>query len=174
MFDTDFSRMGEFFYKEVGSSEIINPSLENFIKAAFSFYSEKHSSGQSFPTRAISFTGEEKSKIYFLFIPVRNSFDLSEFRIKSAVYDFNSLIKHLRGNIVAGFSNLKIDDLKEIFRYFGIIGADFQKIMNYLTIYDSNYMTINSISSSDKVKNAYKIVVLKGADHCRIVASYPE
>ena len=68
----------------------------------------------------------------------------------------------------------KIDDLKEIFRYFGIIGADFQKIMNYLTIYDSNYMTINSISSSDKVKNAYKIVVLKGADHCRIVASYPE
>lgn len=68
----------------------------------------------------------------------------------------------------------KIDDLKEIFRYFGIIGADFQKIMNYLTVYDSNYMTINSISSSDKIKNSYKIVVFKSVDHCRIIAAYPE
>src|SRR3972149_3981347 len=68
----------------------------------------------------------------------------------------------------------KIGDLKEIFRYFGIIGADFQKIMNYLTVYDSNYMTINSISSSDKVKNSYKIVVFKSVDHCRIIAAYPE
>lgn len=68
----------------------------------------------------------------------------------------------------------KIGDLKEIFRYFGIIGADFQKIMNYLTVYDSNYMTVNSISSSDKVKNSYKIVVFKSVDHCRIIAAYPE
>lgn len=68
----------------------------------------------------------------------------------------------------------KIGDLKEIFRYFGIIGADFQKIMNYLTVYDSNYMTINSISSSAKVKNSYKIVVFKSVDHCRIIAAYPE
>ena len=68
----------------------------------------------------------------------------------------------------------KIGDLKEIFRYFGIIGADFQKIMNYLTVFDSNYMTINSISSSAKVKNSYKIVVFKSVDHCRIIAAYPE
>ena len=68
----------------------------------------------------------------------------------------------------------KIGDLKEIFRYFGIIGSDFQKIMNYLTVYDSNYMTINSISSSDKIKNSYKIVVFKSVDHCRIIAAYPE
>jgi len=68
----------------------------------------------------------------------------------------------------------KIDDLKEIFRDFGIIGAYFQKIMNYLTVYDSKYMTINSVSSSNKVKNSYKIVVLKSVDHCRIIAAYPE
>ena len=68
----------------------------------------------------------------------------------------------------------KISDLKEIFRYFGIIGADFQKIMNYLTVYDSNYMTINSISSSENVKNSYKIVVFKSIDHCKIIAAYPE
>ena len=68
----------------------------------------------------------------------------------------------------------KIGDLKEIFRYFGIIGADFLKIMNYLTVYDSSYMTINSISSSEKVKNSYKIVVFKSVDHCRIIAAYPE
>lgn len=70
----------------------------------------------------------------------------------------------------------KIGDLKEIFRYFGIIGSDYQKIMEYLTIYDSNYMTINSISSSEseKVKNSYKMVVLKGLDHCRVIAAYPE
>ena len=68
----------------------------------------------------------------------------------------------------------KIDDLKEIFRYFGIIGAYFQKIINYLTVYDSNYMTINSVSSSDKIKNSYKIVVFKGVDRCKIIAAYPE
>ena len=68
----------------------------------------------------------------------------------------------------------KIGDLKEIFRYFGIIGADFLKIMEYLTVYDSNYMTINSISSAEKINNSYKIVVFKSADHCRIIAAYPE
>lgn len=68
----------------------------------------------------------------------------------------------------------QIGDLKEIFRYFGIIGSDFIKIMNYLTVYDSNYMTINSISSSENVKNSYKIVVFKSIDHCKIIAAYPE
>ncbi len=66
--------------------------------------------------------------------------------------------------------------LKEIFRPFGIIGADFQKIINYITIDNSNYMTINSISSSadNKVNNSYRVLVQKGIDFCRIIATYPE
>ena len=68
----------------------------------------------------------------------------------------------------------RLDDLKELFSHFGIIGADFQKITNYLTIVDSNYMTINSISYSNKTKNSYKIVILKKMDYCKIIAAYPE
>lgn len=68
----------------------------------------------------------------------------------------------------------KLDDLREFFRSFGIIGTDFQKILEYVTIYDSNYMTITAVSSFDKMKNSYKIVVLKSVDHCRVIAAYPE
>ncbi len=68
----------------------------------------------------------------------------------------------------------KLDDLREFFRSFGIIGTDFQKILEYVTIYDSNYMTINAVSSFNKMKNSYKIVVLKSVDHCRVIAAYPE
>ena len=39
----------------------------------------------------------------------------------------------------------KLDTLKEIFRHFGIIGKDYDKVRNYLTLDDSNYITINSI-----------------------------
>lgn len=67
-------------------------------------------------------------------------------------------------------------DLREIFRPFGIIGSDFQKITGYITIDNSNYMTINSISYSldKKVKNSYKVLTQKGIDYCRIIATYPE
>ena len=68
----------------------------------------------------------------------------------------------------------RLDELKEILGQFGIIGADFQKITNYLTIVDSNYMTINSISYSNKMKNSYKIVILKKMDYCKIISVYPE
>lgn len=67
-------------------------------------------------------------------------------------------------------------DLREIFRPFGIVGSDFQKIINYITIDNSNYMTINSISfsSDNKVKYYYKVLVQKGIDYCKIIATYPE
>ncbi|MDN3514863.1 MAG: general secretion pathway protein GspK [Candidatus Brocadia sp.] len=68
----------------------------------------------------------------------------------------------------------KLDTLKGIFRHFGIIGNDYQKIMDYLTINDSNYITINSVASSGKIKNSYKFLVLKSVGHCKIIAAYPE
>lgn len=68
----------------------------------------------------------------------------------------------------------KLDTLKEIFRHFGIIGKDYEKVMNYLTLDDSNYITINSIVSSAKIKNSYKLLVLKSVGNCKILAAYPE
>jgi type II secretory pathway component PulK len=68
----------------------------------------------------------------------------------------------------------KLDTLKEIFRHFGIIGKDYDNVRNYLTLDDSNYITINSIVSSGKIKNSYKLFVLKGVGNCEILAAYPE
>lgn len=68
----------------------------------------------------------------------------------------------------------KLSTLKEIFRHFGIIGKDYLKILDYLTIDDSNYITINSVASSGKIKNSYKFLVLKSVGHCKIIAAYPE
>ncbi|MDR4508805.1 MAG: general secretion pathway protein GspK [Candidatus Brocadiaceae bacterium] len=65
-------------------------------------------------------------------------------------------------------------ELKELFRSFGIVGSNFHKILDFLTVYDSNYVTINSISSADGIQNSYKMIVLKGIQHFRIVAVYPE
>ncbi len=113
MFDTDLSRIGEHFYKEVGR-EASKSDLADFIKAAFSLYSERYAiTGQSFPTKAISFSGGKKHKLYFLFNPVKNSFDLSELKISSETRDFNALLKVLRGNLTAEFTDLKLDDLKD-------------------------------------------------------------
>ncbi|MDN3511355.1 MAG: general secretion pathway protein GspK [Candidatus Jettenia sp.] len=67
----------------------------------------------------------------------------------------------------------RIDSLKDILSQFGIVGKDYQKILNYLTISDSNYMTIHAIASSDKIKNSYKIVIQKSLDNCKVIAAYP-
>lgn len=67
-----------------------------------------------------------------------------------------------------------IDVLQELFRHFGIIGSNFQKITNYLTTDDSNYVTITSVASSDKIMSSYKIVARKDMDSCKIIAAYPE
>src|SRR3990167_6427288 len=67
-----------------------------------------------------------------------------------------------------------VADLEEIFGPYGIIGEELHKTMNLLTIDNSNFVTINSISTFDKVKNSYKLIVQKGADSCSIIAVYPE
>lgn len=68
----------------------------------------------------------------------------------------------------------QLDKLKDIFAHFGILGSDFQDILKYITIYDSNYLTIKSISYSDKIQSSYTFVVRKGGDNCRILATYAE
>ncbi len=67
-----------------------------------------------------------------------------------------------------------LDDLRELFRHFGVIGSDFLKIPNYLTTDDSNYLTITAVASSDKIKSSYKIIARKDMDSCKIIAAYPE
>lgn len=67
-----------------------------------------------------------------------------------------------------------IETLQELLRHFGVIGGDFQKISNYLTTDDSNYVTITAVASSDKIKSSYKIVARKDMDSCKIIAAYPE
>lgn len=68
----------------------------------------------------------------------------------------------------------KLDTLKEIFRHFGVIGKDYEEVMKYLTLDNSNYILINSIASSGTIKNEYRLLVLKSAGHCKILAAYPE
>jgi type II secretory pathway component PulK len=68
----------------------------------------------------------------------------------------------------------KLSTLEGVFRHFGIIGKDYQKMMEHLTIDDSNYITINSIASSGKIKNSYKFLVLKSVGHCKIISACPE
>lgn len=67
----------------------------------------------------------------------------------------------------------RIDSLKDILSQFGVVGKDYQKILTYLTVSDSNYMTIHANASSDKIKNSYKIVIQKSLDNCKIIAAYP-
>lgn len=68
----------------------------------------------------------------------------------------------------------KLDTLKEIFRHFGILGKDYEEVMKYITLDNSNYMMINSVASSGKIKNGYRLLVLKGVGYCKILAAYPE
>jgi len=77
-------------------------------------------------------------------------------------------LRNKRGKIT------KLDTVKEIFRYFGIIGKDYEAIQQYITLDNSNYITINSIASSGKIKNGYRVLVLKSMGHCKILAAYPE
>jgi general secretion pathway protein K len=67
-----------------------------------------------------------------------------------------------------------VTDLEEIFGPYGIIGEELQKTMELLTLDNSNFVTINSISTFEKVKNSYKLIVQKGAGSCSIIAAYPE
>ncbi len=68
----------------------------------------------------------------------------------------------------------KLTILKGICRHFGIIGSEYDKVQNYFTLDNSNYLTINSFSSSGKIKNSYKFFVQKDVGHCSIIAVYPE
>ncbi len=67
-----------------------------------------------------------------------------------------------------------IEALQELLRHYGVIGSDFPKISNFLTVDDSNYVTITAVASSDKIKSSYKIVARKDMDICKIIAAYPE
>lgn len=68
----------------------------------------------------------------------------------------------------------KLDTLKEIFRHFGILGKDYEEVMKFITLDNSNYMMIRSAASSGKIENGYRLLVLKGVGHCKILAAYPE
>ena len=77
-------------------------------------------------------------------------------------------LRKKRGNIKT------LSALKEIFRHFGIIGKDYEEAMKYLTLDSSEYIVINSIASSGKIKSGYRLLVLRGMGYCKILAAYPE
>lgn len=66
-----------------------------------------------------------------------------------------------------------LDHLKDILGRHGVVGKDYQKIINYFTVSDSNYLTIHAIAFSDKGKSSYKVIVQKSIDGCKIIAVYP-
>lgn len=71
----------------------------------------------------------------------------------------------------------KFRELKELFRGYGIVGSYFQEITKYLTVYDSNFLTINSVAYPEESENSYgsyKIIVRKGREDFNIIAVYPD
>jgi len=71
----------------------------------------------------------------------------------------------------------KFKDLKEVFREFGIVGSSFQEITKYLTVYDSNFLTITALASPETSENSfssYKIIIQKGSGDFNIIAVYPD
>ncbi|MCF6149076.1 MAG: general secretion pathway protein GspK [Candidatus Kuenenia sp.] len=71
----------------------------------------------------------------------------------------------------------KFRELKELFRGYGIIGSYFQEVTKYLTVYDSNFLTIHSIAYPEESGNfygSYKIIVRKGSGDFNIIAVYPD
>ncbi len=66
-----------------------------------------------------------------------------------------------------------LDHLKDVLRRHGIVGKDYQKIINYLTVSGSNYLSILATAFSDKGRSSYEVIVLKSIDDCRIIAVYP-
>ncbi len=77
-------------------------------------------------------------------------------------------VRKVRGNIK------KLSILKAIFRHFGVIGKDYEEAMKYVTLDRSDYIMVNSIASSGKIKSGYRLLVLKGVGSCKILAVYPE
>jgi len=66
-----------------------------------------------------------------------------------------------------------IKKLKKFFRDVGVVGSEFQDIVQYLDVSDSNYLSIESFSDSDTDQSPYKIIVRKDANIFRIIAVYP-
>lgn len=111
MADTDFSRIGELFYKEVGEEE--NTSLEGFLKHAFTTYAQKYLRGGGIGgTKQITYSGM-RGKLSLLIIPFDSMPDLSSMRIESETKDITALLKLLKGDISAEFSKLKVEDISE-------------------------------------------------------------
>jgi hypothetical protein len=111
MFDTDLSRIKEFFYSEVGEDSL-KISLENFIRYAFIAYSDRFTQIRNAHPREVIYPGTD-SELSLLVRLENERTDLYGLRIKGIVGDFSRLIRSLRGNLTADFSNLCLGDIPD-------------------------------------------------------------
>ncbi len=66
------------------------------------------------------------------------------------------------------------EELRQVFWDLGIIGASFEKIKPYITIAQSDFVTIGAVSRGSKMGYEYKLIAGKSENKYKIYAVYPE
>ena len=114
MFKTDFRRVRELFYREVGRQSF-RPNLIGFIGYAFEFYYERYlKGGKNGEVRKINYFSDNKESVLSLYIvsPYRYP-DLAGLELQAKPLNLGILLENLRGNLTAEFSDLDIESLNE-------------------------------------------------------------
>ena len=111
MFKTDFSRIGELFYSEVGAKEY-ETSLKGFIRHAFMTYDDRFLGMRNTGMlKEIKYVGNEKSVLCLSVIAPYGAPDLNGIGIQGEAGDSTILIDLVKGDITAEFSDLKLEDI---------------------------------------------------------------
>ncbi len=66
------------------------------------------------------------------------------------------------------------EELRQVFWDLGIIGNSFEKIKPYITIGQSDFVTISGVSRGSKMDYEYKLIAGKSGNKYKIYAVYPE
>ena len=113
MFNTDFSRIGEAFYREIGGANE-EPTLRGFIRDSFKLYSGRYLKTRKVEgTRKIIYTSDDQTSSLSLHVLSETGYsDLPALEIHADFADLKLLIGNLRGQLTATFSNLNVRDLR--------------------------------------------------------------
>jgi hypothetical protein len=116
MFKTDFSRIGELFYNEVGAKEY-ETCLKGFIRHAFTTYNDRYlTTRNTSMLKEIKYAGNENSVLCLSIIAPYGAPDLNAICIQGEAGDSTKLIDLVKGDITAEFSDLKLDDITHSLR----------------------------------------------------------
>jgi len=115
MFDTDFRRIDELFYRRVGKEQRVS-DLKGIIITSFSDYAEKFlRTRRRAEAKQVMYSGEGNRSNLFLTIFTNNGGfpDLAGLRIRGRTNDLDYLLANLRGELTAEFSGYSLEDHDE-------------------------------------------------------------